>query len=123
MANHDERRTAERYELKLDLPVVDAEHNCKIGYLADITNDGLMIAADKALHLQHEYFLEIVLEKLNANLFYNDGQQDKRICFCAFSLWQIEDASGYKVGFRMLDVTPAANMAISYLIRKFRKRD
>lgn len=116
-------RKVKRHELTLSLNVFNAERDRLLGALADITTEGLLLLSEDEIPLQREYFLEIRLEAMNAALFYNDGE-NKQVRFKAFSLWQSQTDEGYyKTGFRVLHITPADLVSISYMIRKFRKKE
>jgi hypothetical protein len=118
----DERRQSKRYELSMDLPVFIVNKAQPLGYLADITTAGLLLQSEQLIRLQREYALEIRLHAHNAMRFYNDGES-KYVHFHAFSLWQTHDGSMYRTGFRICDISPSANLSLSYLIRKFHKKD
>lgn len=122
-----ERRTNRRHELSLTLDVFDSKQDQFMGQLMDITTEGIMLLVKEMTPLHQEYWLEIRLEDMNATLFYNDGES-KRICFRAYSLWNLktggtDGSPAYKTGFRFIDATPAVIMSISYMIRKFRKKN
>ncbi|MCP4697171.1 MAG: hypothetical protein GY862_10020 [Gammaproteobacteria bacterium] len=118
----DERRNIERRELVSLLRVLDLETGELLGYLADVTTDGLMLYSEAPITVGKLYSLEIRMQNLEAAMFYEDGR-DKRIRFQGESRWCSGEANPplYSTGFLLTDVSPAALISISYMIRKLGK--
>ena len=118
-----ERRQLKRYELITMLRVFNLEQQNMLGYLFDVSSEGLMVLTESPVDVGKDYTLEIRLQNKAAMMYYEDGEE-KRISFRAQSRWSSSQFNPpyYSNGFMIIDTTPSTAICLSYMIRKLSKK-
>lgn len=115
----EERRGIKRRTLALYLQVFDVDNDERIGYLANISPNGIMLLSEKPIQTKKEFLLEIRLSVMETALFYEEGIE-KHIQFRAESRWSSNRVSPplFSTGFMLLDLAGETLEAIDQLIDK-----
>jgi len=123
MKSKDERRDKKRRELLLFLPVFDQETQVAMGYLADISLDGLLLFSQAPIELGLEFIMEIRIRDLQEALVFDDTikTDQKSIYFKARSRWIGIDPGLYRTGFMLIEVSPTAQEGIEHIIASLDK--
>jgi hypothetical protein len=111
-----ERRDVKRRHLFYYLRVFECGKPEPLGYLADITEDGMMLMSERALPIDRPYRLRMVLP---------EGASDQEIEFAADARWCRKDVNPqfWDVGFRITDMPEAERETINWLIEDYGFKD
>ncbi len=113
-----ERRKNRRWNLLLFVPVLDINSNNILGYIADISDEGVLVFSPTPIELNQTFSLTIRLQDLkNASLDENITQEE--ILFQAKSRWVDVDVKPFfnRTGLTFVDISQEARNAIDNLIR------
>jgi len=118
----NERREKKRRELLLFLPMYEQNNPNALGYLADISTDGLLLFSQVPLELGREFALEIRIQDLRQALVYDDTDTAHDVIhFAARSRWIGIDPGLYRTGFMMTTLSPQAAADIQRVIANLDK--
>lgn len=123
MTQEDERRDNKRRELLLFLPVFDEKTQHALGYLADISPDGLLLFSQSPIEQGKEFYLEIHVRDLREALVFDDqtDYSGDSIRFMARSRWIGIDPGLYRTGFMFINVPEESREGIQRIIRNLDK--
>ncbi len=110
----ESRRNGRRWELLLFLPALDAKSNDVLGYIADISKDGILLFSPTPIKMGQTFSLAIRLEDLKeASL--DENITDERILFQATSRWVDTDAKPYfnRTGLVFVELSPELREVIN----------
>lgn len=109
----DTKRGQERKDLKVFLRLFDEKTNQPIGYVVNITQEGIMVTHEQRIDVDSEYRLRLVLSA--------EIEGKKEIGFTAKSRWTEKDSESdfYNTGFQFIDLSPPDQKIIDKLIRDF----
>lgn len=95
-----EQRKQLRKEVATKLSVVDINTGSLIGELANISSEGFMVLATRALPLNSVFQLSLALPKLIRGV--------DTLYFGAESLWcsDADDSGHFWIGFHLIDISP-----------------
>ncbi len=110
---NDEQRRFDRKQLFYYLKVYHQTTNELVGYLGDISTEGLMIFSKQTVSLNSDYKFTINLDE---ELEMND-----KLIVEARSLWQEKDANPeyFIIGFKYIDMDQENLDLVKYLIKKY----
>jgi len=114
----ENRRNARRWHLLLFLPVLDAESNEVLGYIADLSEEGILLFSPTPIKLGQTFSLVIRLQDLKeASL--DENITDERILFQATSRWDDTDVKPYfnRTGLVFVDLSPELREVIANITR------
>jgi len=108
-----EKRNYERKNLHTYIETFNRETGQMIGYVADITRDGIMLLVDEPIELNSDYQLKLVLPA-----HISDGKQ---IDIGAKSIRCVKDTSlsFYNVGFSVSGLDSDSQALIHHLIQEY----
>ncbi len=113
-----ERRQYKREILALYLHVFNTDSGKVLGYLGDVSTRGLMLISEERIETGQELPLGIRLEKLEADLLYENGEAEHIRCR-GQSRWNSTlKLDLYGTGFMFLDISEQASAAIQKLVKK-----
>ena len=109
----DEKRSIKRRHLIFYLRVFDKKSNELLGYLVDITAEGMMLISEKPIETSKHYELKMDLP--------SEIGDNKHLIFHADSLWSRKDVNPdfWDTGFKFLDLSAENQDLISNLISFF----
>jgi len=112
----ENRRNARRWHLLLFLPVLDAESNDVLGYIADISEEGILLFSPTPIKMGQTFSLAIRLEDLKEASLDNNIT-DERILFQATSRWVDSDVKPYfnRTGLVFVELLPELRDVIANL--------
>jgi c-di-GMP-binding flagellar brake protein YcgR len=114
----EDRRNARRWNLLLFLPVSEVESNEVLGYIADISEEGILVFSPTPIELDQTFSLVIRLPDLKeASL--DENISDERILFQATSRWVDSDAKPFfnRTGLVFVDLSPEVREILDQIIR------
>ena len=93
--------------------VYDDKTDQELGYVVNITNEGIMITHDQSIDVNVDYHLKLVLSA--------EIEGKKELHFTARSRWTEEDSESdfYNTGFQFIDPSPPDPQIIEKLIQDF----
>ncbi len=106
-----ENRKLKRRHLIYYLQVVDADTNNPLGFLADITEEGLMLVSEKRLPAGQKIKLKMKLP---------DNRFDERfLLFTAETVWCRQDVNEelYDIGFKIFDLPLEKRLLIEDMVK------
>ena len=112
-----EKRRLSRRNLRHQLMVLDRETDELVGYLVDITTEGMMLTCKKPVNAEGTFNLKMLLpDKIKGS---------RQISFVAQNIWYRKDTSSgfYKTGFRLREISNGSKEAIQVLIQVFGASD
>ena len=112
--NYIERRQ-KRWHLVYYLRVFESHSGDLLGYLVDVTTEGMMLMSEKALPLHQSFDLQMEVPT-------DDKTKNNLIRLKAFSLWSKQDVNPHyqDTGFKLIEPTAFAVSAISELIAELK---
>jgi hypothetical protein len=107
-----EKRSLKRRHLIFYLRVIDRENECLLGFLVDITTEGVMIMSEHPLPAGKKFALKIRL--------HSDTVEEKFLEFAAVSKWCRASVNSefFDTGFELADITPVEFKQIHDLIKQ-----
>jgi len=107
-----EKRSHERKNLHTYIETFDRETGQMIGYVADITPDGIMLLVEEPIKLDRKFQLKLVLP--------THISEGKQIHFNAKSVRCVKDGtlSFYNAGFSVNDLDSGSQELIHHLIQE-----
>ena len=105
-----ERRTNERHQLVFHIEVIDAGSEASLGYLVDISTEGLMLASEAPLKSEHRYRMRLPLPVVFDG--YDRLDVEATVAWTAPSM----NPAFYRTGFRELQLVSGPNDALRRLI-------
>lgn len=105
-------RRLKRHHLIFYLKVIDTSSGEVLGFLGDITTEGMMVMSKQPIESEREFDIEIRNQS---------GLSNARVVQCrARSLWNKSDVNPdyYATGFKLEDVSPESEVAIRALVRE-----
>lgn len=109
-----DRRMLKRRHLVFYMRVFDRNTNELLGYLVDITPEGIMLMSEEPIETDTVFQLRMI--------FPVEVSGRKQLDFEAESVWCEKDVF-YDTGFQLLDVSQEQIEIIKYLIGRFGFRD
>ena len=108
-----EGRRAQRSHLIYYLPVFEQDSGELVGYLADLTTEGLMVISDRKVAAGRTFRLRMDLPK--------KMKGTRQVLFKARAMWCKPDANPdfYNTGFRIVNLSKVDAQTINGLIRDF----
>lgn len=105
-----DKRKQTRKALAARLALVDVNTGMEIGDLANISNEGFMVLARRALPAHSVFQLALALPRLIHGV--------ETLYFGAESLWcnAAEDDGHYWIGFHLIDISPQDNEVLAQFI-------
>ncbi len=112
-----DKRNLKRRHLIFYLRIFEKIENKLLGYIVDITANGIMIMSENKIEIEKEYELQMVLPA-------NIGKQ-KKLEFKAKSIWCKNDINTdfYDIGFEFKSLNDDDVSIVKYLIDDFGFRD
>ncbi|ALG67797.1 PilZ domain-containing protein [Beggiatoa leptomitoformis] len=119
-----ERRQFKRQVLVMFLHLFDSETGKVLGYLGDISSNGLLLISETPIDVGKKVIIGIRLQKLEADLHYVDMTTDKHICCMAQSRWVGKvDHELYATGFMLLEPPDNVVAEIQTIIKRIGKEE
>jgi len=81
-----ERRNIRRWEIQPFLPLFEAENDEILGYVADLSNEGILLFSTDPIELKKNFSLYLRLEDLRSNAL-DENITEERIFFQLESRW------------------------------------
>lgn len=112
-----ERRNTNRWSLLLLIPVLNANNNEVLGYIADLNENGILLFSKNNIELEKKFSLLIRWQDLKEAFVVNNITQEC-IQFEAQSRWVDRDVNQgfHRIGFMLTNISSEAHNAISQLI-------
>ena len=112
-----ERRSLNRWNLLLLIPVRHADSNEVLGYISDINENGILLLSKKSIELDKQFSLSLCLQDLKQAFIFK-GINKECIPFEAKSRWVDKDDNQdfHRTGFQFINISPEARNAISQLV-------
>ena len=109
-----EKRTMKRWQLIFYLRVFDEDTGKLLGYVVDISINGMMLISDQPIPLQKDYDLWLDVPR-------DDGQREK-VSLQAHSLWSQRDVNPdfFDTGFCLVDATNEQIYRIQLIIDDYK---
>ena len=110
---NNEKRKLQRRHLIYYLRTYNAETGQLLGHLVDITSEGIMLISEEPIEIDRPYQLHMLLP---ADVF-----DRSELSFNARAIWRSKDVNEdfYDTGFKFLDITPAEQDIIEYMIEVY----
>lgn len=108
-----ERRASERYQLLFNLELVDVRSDRPIGYLVDISSEGLMLASQQAHKVEGRYRMRLELP------VEYDGYNALEIEATAAWTKPAMNPAFHRTGFRELQLVSGPHRALDRLIEDY----
>ncbi len=105
-----ERRSRNRYQLQFNLELVDVRNGESLGYLVDISGEGLMLASERAYKVEGRYRMRIPLP------IEYDGYEALEIEATAAWTKPAMNPAFHRTGFRELQLVSGPHGALDRLI-------
>ncbi|MCP4701374.1 MAG: PilZ domain-containing protein [Gammaproteobacteria bacterium] len=114
----EDRRHGNRWNLLLFLPIWDEDENSVMGYIADITDDGILLFSKDHIELGRKFSLSIHMEDLTEAFLAKDISGE-RISFQAQSRWVDFDVKPafHRTGLKFINLTPEQAEAVKQLVQ------
>jgi len=113
-----ERRRFKRDVLALYLPIFNVDNGHILGYLGDISDNGLLLIGEEAIELRQILNLSIKLESAQQDIHHDDGSVIHIECR-AESRWSARpDKDLYSTGFMFKHIAPEALSGIHLMLNK-----
>ncbi len=111
------RRRKPRWNLQLFVPLLDTDSNKTLGYIADVSDDGILVFSTEPIKLKQTFSLLIRLEDLKKSSLHQNIKIDK-IVFKAETRWIDIDVkpSFNRTGLTFVEIAPESRTAIDTLI-------
>lgn len=106
----NDKRKLKRRHLIFYLKVIESTSNCLLGFLVDITTEGIMIMSDNPIETGKTFHLKMLIDS-------GEGKE-KYLEFSAESRWcrQSVRTEFYDTGFKLLDINPETFKKIKAVI-------
>ncbi len=110
---NDEQRRFDRKQLFYYLKVYHQTTNELVGYLGDISTEGLMIFTKQSVSQDFDFKLRINLDE--------ELEMSEKLMIEARSVWQEKDANPeyFIIGFKFVDIDQENLDLVKYLIKKY----
>ncbi len=110
---NDEQRRFDRKQLFYYLKVYHQNANELVGYLGDISTEGLMIFTKQAILQDSDFKFIINLDE--------ELEMNEKLMIEARSVWQEKDANPeyFIIGFKFIDIDQENLDLVKYLIKKY----
>jgi hypothetical protein len=108
-----EKRKHKRVKLIYYLEIYDNANDKHLGYLVDITPEGLMMISEEEISSGKDFYLKMILPE--------SAYGKKAISFKANSRWAKKDVNPafYASGYQIVDIGPVESETITSLIENF----
>ncbi len=97
-----EKRQLERHHLLYYLRIWDADKNCLLGHLADVSTEGFLLVGEDKLPTNQVYNIEMKLPSNHA-----EKNEPESLSFKAETCWSSNDVNNqfYDTGFKFQDIS------------------
>jgi hypothetical protein len=114
-----DNRKESRKKLMAFTPVYDLLHKTLLGYVGDLTLQGVMVIGEKPVELNKHFTLGIEFPKSLPEL------PAMRVVIPARAAWCRQDDSPqyFTIGFEFIDVSPANTMEIEAILERYQFRN
>jgi hypothetical protein len=113
-----DNRKESRKKLMAFTPVYDLLHKTLLGYVGDLTLQGVMVIGEKPVELNKHFTLGIEFPKNLPEL------PAMRVVIAARAAWcRQDDSPQYFNGFEFIDVSPANTMEIEAILERYQFRN
>ena len=111
-----ERRNIRRWEIQPFLPLFEAETDDILGYIADFSNEGILLFSTDPIEFNKNFSLYLRLEDLRHNTL-DDNITEERISFQAESRWVDLEVKPFfnRTGFMFINLSPKQREIIAQL--------
>ena len=113
-----DRRNSRRWNLLLFVPVWDTNSNNILGYIADISEDGILVFSAKPFELNKTFSMTIRLQDLK-RAFIDQNITNERILFHVESRWVDIEVKPFfnRTGFAFVNLSDDASNTIYNITR------
>ena len=113
-----ERRNIRRWEFQPFLPLLEAENDDILGYVADISNEGILLFSTDPIELEKQFSLYLRLEDLQHNSL-DENITEERICFQVESRWVDLDVKPFfnRTGLMFVNMSTELREIMAHLTR------
>ena len=112
----NERRHFRRWDIQPFLPLFEAETNDILGYVADLSNEGILLFSTDPIELDKKFSLYLRLEDLRSNAL-DENITEERIFFQTESRWVDQEVKPFfnRTGLMFVNLSPELRENIARL--------